>query len=295
MDEFERGRDGRSTDLPSGAGVPAVDGADPELLLELRDIAAVRPDRRRGPRPPVVPRCGHIAYVNPRLVVTVFPITEDGEIVLLRRGIEPGLGKWAQPGGFLEIDETVNQAAIRETWEETGLLVEPGEIIGLYTRLEAAVVTIAFEARIVGRHRRPPRRRRSRSGRSRPEEIPWSGLAFRTTMWALRDWLDAAPAGRRMARPARWAASEPASQARHAGPASAARPGEFDPPLQRHDIRQVAARDEPGRRRRTPGRGRPRSGSPAARRPAPGRWRRTPRSARRRAPKDADRAAATSG
>ena len=96
------------------------------------------------------PSCGHIAYVNPRLVVTVFPITEAGEIVLIRRGIEPGKGWWAQPGGFLEVDETVNQAAIRETWEETGLLVEPGEIIGLYTRLEAAVVTIAFEARIVG-------------------------------------------------------------------------------------------------------------------------------------------------
>ena len=48
------------------------------------------------------PSCGHIAYVNPRLVVTVFPITEAGEIVLIRRGIEPGLGSWAQPGGFLE-------------------------------------------------------------------------------------------------------------------------------------------------------------------------------------------------
>ena len=100
------------------------------------------------------PECGHIAYVNPRLVVTVFPITEDGEIVLLRRGIEPGRGQWAQPGGFLEIDETVNQAAIRETWEETGLLIEPSEIIGLYTRLEAAVVTIAFECADRGRHGR---------------------------------------------------------------------------------------------------------------------------------------------
>ena len=94
--------------------------------------------------------CGHIVYVNPRIVVTAFPVTDDGELVLLRRGIEPGYGTWAQPGGFLEVDETVNQGAIRETLEETGLLIEPGEIIGLYTRLEAAVVTIAFEARIVG-------------------------------------------------------------------------------------------------------------------------------------------------
>ena len=97
-------------------------------------------------------------YVNPRLVVTTFPITDAGEIVLIRRGIEPGLGSWAQPGGFLEVDETVHQGAIRETFEETGLLVEPGEIVGLYTRLEASVVTIAFEARIVGGDGRPDSR-----------------------------------------------------------------------------------------------------------------------------------------
>src|SRR5439155_6973225 len=86
--------------------------------------------------------CGHIAYVNPRLVVTTLPITGDGQIVLLRRGLEPGLGSWAQPGGFLEIDETVAEGAVRETLEETGLVVEPGEVVGLYTRLEAAVVVI---------------------------------------------------------------------------------------------------------------------------------------------------------
>ena len=69
------------------------------------------------------------------------------------------------------------------------MLVEPGEIIGLYTRLEAAVVTIAFEARIVGGHRRR-HPRRPRSGRTHPDAIPWSELAFRTTTWALRDWID---------------------------------------------------------------------------------------------------------
>ena len=67
------------------------------------------------------PSCGHIAYVNPRLVVTTIPVTDAGEIVLLRRGIEPGRGWWAQPGGFLEVDETVGEAAVRETLEETGL------------------------------------------------------------------------------------------------------------------------------------------------------------------------------
>ena len=55
------------------------------------------------------PACGHIAYVNPRLVVTALPVTDDGRLVLIRRGIEPGLGAWAQPGGFLEVDETVGR------------------------------------------------------------------------------------------------------------------------------------------------------------------------------------------
>ena len=51
--------------------------------------------------------CGFVAYVNPRLVVTCLPVTAAGEVMLLRRGIEPGRGLWAQPGGFMEIDETV--------------------------------------------------------------------------------------------------------------------------------------------------------------------------------------------
>ena len=88
------------------------------------------------------PSCGFIFYVNPRLVVTTLPITDRGEVILIRRGIDPGYDMWAQPGGFLEIDETVRDAAIRETLEETGLLVEPGRIVGLYSRVPAAVVMI---------------------------------------------------------------------------------------------------------------------------------------------------------
>ena len=189
MDEFERGPDGRSTNLASGGGVPPWMASSLNFCsrcgTQLEFGAIDGEDRDRL----ACPSCGHIAYVNPRLVVTVFPITEAGELVLIRRGIEPGKGWWAQPGGFLEVDETVNQAAIRETWEETGLLVEPGEIIGLYTRLEAAVVTIAFEARIVGGLATPTREATEIIAFA-PEDIPWSGIAFSTTTWALRDWLD---------------------------------------------------------------------------------------------------------
>ena len=131
------------------------------------------------------PACGFIAYVNPRLVVTTFPVTDAGEIVLIRRGIEPGRGSWAQPGGFLEVDETVHEAAIRETWEETGLLVEPGEIVGLYSRLEAAVVVLVFEARIVGGAGPTPEALEIRAVRARGH--PWAGhRASRRPYWALR-------------------------------------------------------------------------------------------------------------
>ncbi len=133
-------------------------------------------------------RCGYITYVNPRLVVTTLPVTAAGEVVLLRRGIEPGLGMWAQPGGFMEIDETVYEGAIRETLEETGLVVEPGAIVGLYTRPEAAIVVIAFEARIVGGA--PTVTSEALEVRPfAPEAIPWPEIAFRTSLWAIRDWV----------------------------------------------------------------------------------------------------------
>jgi ADP-ribose pyrophosphatase YjhB (NUDIX family) len=184
----DRGLDGRSTDLPSGRGVPSWIADSLKFCSRCGSAlvfgAIPGEDRDRL----ACQACGHIVYVNPRLVVTTFPITEAGEIVLIRRGIEPGKGLWAQPGGFLEVDETVHEAAIRETHEETGLLIEPGAIIGLYTRLEASVVTIAYEARIVG-GTAAPTPEASEIVAYAPEDIPWSAIAFRTTMYALHDWL----------------------------------------------------------------------------------------------------------
>jgi ADP-ribose pyrophosphatase YjhB (NUDIX family) len=134
------------------------------------------------------PSCGLVCYVNPRLVVTTLPITDRGEVMLIRRGIDPGRGQWAQPGGYLEIDETVRDAAIRETLEETGLRVDPGAIVGLYSRVQAAVVVVAFEARIVGGE--PAITRESLETRPfAPDAIPWPEIAFETSVRALRDWV----------------------------------------------------------------------------------------------------------
>jgi ADP-ribose pyrophosphatase YjhB (NUDIX family) len=184
----DRGRDGRPTDIDSGQGVP------PWLAATINYCSRCGTELRFGEVPGeerhrlACPACGYVAYVNPRLVVTTVPLTDRGELVLLRRGIEPAIGSWAQPGGFLEVDETVTEAARRETLEETGLLVEPGEIVGLYSRLEAAVVVVAFEARVIGGHPAPG----SEVLEVRtfaPAAIPWDGIAIKTTYWALADWL----------------------------------------------------------------------------------------------------------
>jgi ADP-ribose pyrophosphatase YjhB (NUDIX family) len=184
----ERGPDARSTDLPSGGGTP------PWLAATLNHCSNCGAPLALGPIPGeerdrlACAACGHIAYVNPRLVVTTIPVTEAGDVVLLRRGFEPGRGSWAQPGGFLEVDETPTEGAIRETLEETGLVVAPGEIIGLYARLEAAVVVLAYEATIVGGEMQTsPEALDVR--RFAPQDIPWPEIAFKTTWWALADWV----------------------------------------------------------------------------------------------------------
>jgi ADP-ribose pyrophosphatase YjhB (NUDIX family) len=188
-DEFlPRGPDGRSTDIESGRGVPAWMAATLRHCSRCGAALNFGPIEGEDRHRLACDNCGFIAYVNPRLVVTTIPVTDEGDVILLRRGIEPGYGGWAQPGGFLEVDETVTEGAIRETLEETGLEVQPGEIIGLYSRLEAAVVVIAFEAHVVGGTFRPnPEAIEIAS--FPPADIPWPGIAFATSRWALTDWL----------------------------------------------------------------------------------------------------------
>ena len=62
-------------------------------------------------------------------------IIEAGRVVLVKRAHPPIQGQWSIPGGVLEIGETVRQAALREAREETGLIVEPGELLGVYDRI----------------------------------------------------------------------------------------------------------------------------------------------------------------
>jgi 8-oxo-dGTP diphosphatase len=62
-------------------------------------------------------------------------IIEGDHIVLVKRAHPPIQGHWSIPGGVLEVGEMVREAAVREAREETGLIVEPGELLGVYDRI----------------------------------------------------------------------------------------------------------------------------------------------------------------
>ena len=186
----DRGPDGRSTDLPAGGGAPAWLASAINHCRNCGTRLEFGPIEGEERHRHACPACGHIEYLNPRLVVTTLPVTEAGDVILIRRGFEPGRGWWAQPGGFLEIDETATEGAIRETLEETGLVVTPGSIVGLYARLEAAVIVLVYEARIVGGEARPSPEALEVQAFA-PDAIPWSEVAFRTTFYALADWVAA--------------------------------------------------------------------------------------------------------
>ena len=174
--------------------MPALPGVPRWLAANLNFCSRCGADLSLGPLPGedrdrlACASCGYIAYVNPRLVVSTLPITAEGEVVLIRRGIEPGYGAWAQPGGFLEIDETAHEGAVRETLEETGLRVEPKGIVGVYSRPQAAVVVVCWEAAVIGGDARTSAETLE-VRYFKPSALPWPQIAFQTTAWALRDWL----------------------------------------------------------------------------------------------------------
>ena len=90
---------------------------------------------------------------TPKLMVDVVVPTEEG-VVLVRRGSGPFEGQWALPGGFVEVGETVEEAAVREAAEETGLAVELARLVGVYSDPgrdpRGHNVSVAFLARVLG-------------------------------------------------------------------------------------------------------------------------------------------------
>jgi ADP-ribose pyrophosphatase YjhB (NUDIX family) len=127
--------------------------------------------------------------LNPKVVGATLPI-EDGRVWLLRRGIEPRYGYWTYPAGYQEVDESTEGAAIRETREEIGCDVALDGLLGVYSRPNAPVVTIVYLAHFLGSRNVPCVTTEAVEVRSFvSEEIPWTELAFPSTVDALRDWV----------------------------------------------------------------------------------------------------------
>jgi len=142
-------------------------------------------------RPRLVCPDGHVTWRNPRLVVATLPV-RDGKVHLARRSIEPAAGRWTIPGGFLEVGESAQEGARRETEDETQLRVEIGRLVGVYSRPQAGIVTLAFEAIVVGGDALPGAETTEVAAFG-PDEIPWGELAFSTVESALRDWVASLP------------------------------------------------------------------------------------------------------
>ena len=147
----------------------------------------VRLLKRGEPERLVCESCGFVFYLGPKLVAGAI-IEIDGRIVLIQRDIEPGYGKWTFPGGFVECGERVEAAAEREVLEESGLEIEVGEIVGLYTYDGQIPAIAVFAAEVTGGE--PTPLDETMDIRCFPREgLPWTEMAFPSTEQALKDYL----------------------------------------------------------------------------------------------------------
>jgi ADP-ribose pyrophosphatase YjhB (NUDIX family) len=130
--------------------------------------------------------CGEIHYINPKVVAGVIPMAR-GRIWLLRRAIQPRYGTWTFPAGFMEMGETVEQAARRETFEELHMDVRINGLLNIYSRSESPTVLIVYLADALSE---PTGGSEALEFASfSPQTIPWKTLAFWNTEEALRDWI----------------------------------------------------------------------------------------------------------
>jgi 8-oxo-dGTP diphosphatase len=167
---------------------PAVDPSLNPALAEARFCPRCGRDAHVDyPRRIVCPHCGYAAYFNPKPVAAAIPIDGSGRAILLRRGFDPGQGLWTFPGGFVDLGESVEDAARRETEEELRLQIELGPLVGVYSRSEDRVMLVVYRATTLGRPQTTDEAPEVRA--FGPHEIPWDELAFWSTEQALRDLL----------------------------------------------------------------------------------------------------------
>lgn len=150
-------------------------------VLQLRQLKAGEPQRL------VCPGCGFVFYLDPKVAACTISMV-DGGIVLVKRAIEPALGKWVFPGGFVDRGEQVQAAAVRETLEEVKLKVSLLGVLDVYSFAPHEVAVVVFAADVI--HGTPEPGDEAQAVHCfPPEEIPWDQLAFESTRAALRDYI----------------------------------------------------------------------------------------------------------
>lgn len=142
----------------------------------------------------VCDHCNIVHYSNPKLVVGTLPVWDD-RVLLCRRAIEPRLGKWTLPAGFMENNETTAAAALRETVEESGAHIELGEVFTLISVPHISQVHMIYHARLLDLDFAPGEETLE-LGLFGEAEIPWHEIAFRTIGITLRHFFGDRRAGR---------------------------------------------------------------------------------------------------
>jgi ADP-ribose pyrophosphatase YjhB (NUDIX family) len=138
--------------------------------------------------------CGVIHYKNPLLVLGCVPQWED-KILLCKRAIEPRLGFWTVPAGFMENGETLQHAAARECYEEALATVEVGSLLAVVSVTHAGQVHVMFRARLL-KPEFAPGPESLEVGLYTEAEIPWADLAFPSGEFTLRKYYADRAAGR---------------------------------------------------------------------------------------------------
>ena len=122
--------------------------------------------------------CATVHYENPLNVVGTVPIWGD-KVLLCKRNIEPRLGKWTLPAGFMELNETVAEGAARETVEESGAEFELEGLFSLVNVARVGQVHMFYRARLLS-DRFDPGFETIEARLFAEDEIPWEEIAFRT-------------------------------------------------------------------------------------------------------------------
>lgn len=135
----------------------------------------------------VCKNCGFVFYLDPKLVACTIAQTNNG-IVLQRRKKEHKRGYWVLPGGYVDRGETLEEAAKREFFEETGLYSTITGLLGTYSYPGEANIIIVYQGEITGGTIRPCHESMS-IDEFKENAIPWDRLAFDTTRNALKKYI----------------------------------------------------------------------------------------------------------